>query len=155
VLARDAGWSDGIERLNLGPDVPPVITKVSLVPAGSRRDDAVVPMLIAAKEAGLDITDVIWDRGYSQLSPARNLASAQPGGHPADLPPEGSATHREALLRGRDPHRGPPRERTASQGDVGGHRGDAADDGTGPTAGLTSPTEPSSPLPEGVTGMTW
>jgi hypothetical protein len=51
------------------PDVPPVITMISLVPAGSRRDDAVVPMLIAAKEAGLDITDVIWDRGYSQLSP--------------------------------------------------------------------------------------
>ncbi len=69
VQARDAGWSDGIERLNLGSDVPPVITMVSLVPAGSHRDDAVVPKLIAEKVAGLEIEDVIWDRGYSQLRP--------------------------------------------------------------------------------------
>jgi hypothetical protein len=71
VLARDAKWSNGIDRLNLGPDVPPVITTISLVPAGSRRDDAIVPKLIAAKNAGLDIDDVIWDRGYSQLRPER------------------------------------------------------------------------------------
>ncbi|MEX0985429.1 MAG: hypothetical protein WD096_10335, partial [Actinomycetota bacterium] len=69
VLARDAGWSNGIDRLNLGPDVPPVITTISLVPAGSRRDDAIVPKLIAAKGGGFDIDDVVWDRGYSQLRP--------------------------------------------------------------------------------------
>jgi hypothetical protein len=71
VLARDTGWSDGVERLKLGPDVPPVITMTSLVPAGSRRDDAIVPNLVEAKTAGLDIKDVIWDRGYSQLLPER------------------------------------------------------------------------------------
>lgn len=69
VLARDAGWSDGIERVKLGADVPPVITMAVLSPAGARRDDAVVPRLIEAKEAGLPVDDVIWDRGYSQLSP--------------------------------------------------------------------------------------
>jgi hypothetical protein len=71
VLARDTGWSDGVERLKLGPDVPPVITMISLVPAGSRRDDAIVPKLVEAKEKGLGIKDVIWDRGYSQLLPER------------------------------------------------------------------------------------
>jgi hypothetical protein len=69
VQARDAGWADGIERLHLGPDVPPVITMASLVPAGTRPDDAVVPKLIAEKDAGLPIEDLIWDRGYSQLRP--------------------------------------------------------------------------------------
>jgi hypothetical protein len=69
VQARDAGWADGIERLHLGPDVPPVITMASLVSAGTRPDDAVVPKLIAEKDAGLPIEDLIWDRGYSQLRP--------------------------------------------------------------------------------------
>lgn len=69
VLARDTGWSDGISKVKLGPDVPPVITMISLVPAGSKRDAAVVPKLIAAKEEGFDVDDVIWDRGYSQLLP--------------------------------------------------------------------------------------
>ena len=69
VQIRDTEWSDGIERLNLGPDVPPVITMASLVPAGSRRDDAVVPKLIDAKERWLEVDEVVWDRGYSQLRP--------------------------------------------------------------------------------------
>jgi hypothetical protein len=46
-----------------------VITTISLVPAGSRRDDAIVPKIIAAKADGFDINDVVWDRGYSQLRP--------------------------------------------------------------------------------------
>ena len=69
MLARDTGWSDGISRLKLGPDVPPVITMISLVPAGSKRDAAVVSKLIAAKEDGFAVEDIIWDRGYSQLLP--------------------------------------------------------------------------------------
>jgi hypothetical protein len=46
-----------------------VITTISLVPAGSRRDDAIVPKLIADKAGGFDTDDVVWDRGYSQLRP--------------------------------------------------------------------------------------
>lgn len=69
VQIRDVVWSDGIEKLKLGPDVPPVITMASLVPAGSRRDDAVVPGLIDAKQRWLDVDEVVWDRGYSQLRP--------------------------------------------------------------------------------------
>jgi hypothetical protein len=67
VQVREAGWSDGVERVNLGTDVPPVITMASLAPAGSRRDEAVVPKLIESKQRGYDVDEVVWDRGYSQL----------------------------------------------------------------------------------------
>jgi hypothetical protein len=69
VQIRDTGWSDGIKKLRLGPDVPPVITFASLVSAGSRGDDAVVPKLIDAKQRWLDVYELVWDRGYSQLRP--------------------------------------------------------------------------------------
>jgi hypothetical protein len=69
VQIRDTGWTDGIEKLNLGPDVPSVIKMASLVPAGSRRDDAVVSKLIDSKQRWLDVEEVVWDRGYSQLRP--------------------------------------------------------------------------------------
>ena len=64
---RDAGWSDRIERLSLGPDVPPVILLVPLVPAVCKRDQAAVSKLIGHKRRGLDVGELIWDRGYSQL----------------------------------------------------------------------------------------
>lgn len=67
VRIRDAGWSDGVERVKLGANVPPVIAMAALAPAGSRRDDAVVPKLIDAKQRWLDVDEVVWDRGYSQL----------------------------------------------------------------------------------------
>jgi hypothetical protein len=69
VQTRDVAWSDGIEKVTLGPEVPPVVATVSLVPTGTHRGKAIVPTLIAAKEAGLDIEDVVWDRGYSQSVP--------------------------------------------------------------------------------------
>lgn len=46
-----------------------MITIASLVAAGSRRDDAVVPGLIDAKQRWLDVDELVWDRGYSQLRP--------------------------------------------------------------------------------------
>jgi hypothetical protein len=69
VQARDVVSSDGIERITLGPEVPPVITTVAFVPAGSHRADAIVPTLIAAKDRGWHVENVVWDRGYSQLRP--------------------------------------------------------------------------------------
>jgi hypothetical protein len=103
VLARDTGWSNGIDRVNLGPDVPPVITTTSLVPAGSRRDDSIVPKLIAAKEAGLDIDDVVWDRGYSQLLPENtthplNRAGIQTTFRPKDTQRVARPFSEDALL---------------------------------------------------------
>ncbi len=65
VQTRDLTWSDGAERVSLGPDVPPVITNVSLTPAGSHRATAIVPALVEAKQAGQPIEDVVWDPGYS------------------------------------------------------------------------------------------
>jgi hypothetical protein len=58
-----------LRSLNVGDDVPPLVTTFTLTPAGSHRGDAIVPQLIAAKEAGQDIADVVWDRGYSQSRP--------------------------------------------------------------------------------------
>ena len=103
VLARDAGWSNGIDLLNLGPDVPPVITTISLVPAGSRRDDAIVPKLIAAKAGGFDIDDVVWDRGYSQLRPENtnhplNRAGIQTTFRPKDTQRAARPFSADALL---------------------------------------------------------
>ncbi len=41
------------------------MTTVSLVPAGTHRGRAVVDELIAAKDAGHEFDDVVWDPGYS------------------------------------------------------------------------------------------
>jgi len=75
VQTKDVVWSDGVERVTLGPDVPNVVTNVSLVPAGSHRTNSVVPELVAAKDRGQDISDVIWDPGYS-------LCQAETGYYP-------------------------------------------------------------------------
>ena len=65
VQTRDVRWSDGIERVTLSQEVPPVVTNLALTAAGSHRANAVVPGLVAAKEAGQPIEDVVWDPGYS------------------------------------------------------------------------------------------
>jgi hypothetical protein len=83
-------WSDGIDGVRFGDDVPPVVTTFALTPAGSHRGDAIVPPLIAAKEAGLDIDDVVWDRGYSQLRPETTS-------HPLNR----AGIHQTFLLKGR------------------------------------------------------
>ena len=46
-----------------------MITILSLVPAGTHRGDAIVPLLIDMKDRGHDLDEVVWDRGYSQLRP--------------------------------------------------------------------------------------
>jgi hypothetical protein len=65
VQTRDVKWSNGIDRTTLGPEVPNVVTNLSLVPAGSHRGRAIVPELLSAKERGQVIGDVVWDPGYS------------------------------------------------------------------------------------------
>ena len=52
-----------------GPEVPNVITTCNLVPAGSHRGEAIVRELIASKSEVQDITDVVWDPGYSLCQP--------------------------------------------------------------------------------------
>ncbi|MGA2531364.1 MAG: hypothetical protein ABSG36_19715, partial [Acidimicrobiales bacterium] len=69
VQVRDVRWTDYIERTTLGPEVPNLITTMVLTPAGTHRAKSVVAPLIAAKSAGHDITDVVWDPGYSLCTP--------------------------------------------------------------------------------------
>jgi hypothetical protein len=69
VQVRDVRWTDYIERTTLGPEVPNLITTMVLTPAGTHRAKSIVEPLIAAKRAGHDITDVVWDPGYSLCTP--------------------------------------------------------------------------------------
>ena len=65
VQARDVRWTNHLDRTTLGPEVPGVITSCNLVPAGSHRGRAVVNHLIEAKREGQDLSEVVWDPGYS------------------------------------------------------------------------------------------
>jgi hypothetical protein len=73
VQTRDVRWTDYIERTTLGPEVPGVITTCNLVPAGSHRGEAIVDALIASKPDVQDITDVVWDPGYSLCQPGTTV----------------------------------------------------------------------------------
>lgn len=69
VQARDVRWSNGIDKVTLSDEVPGVVTSFSLNPAGTHRGKAIVDDLIAAKQAGEPIEDVVWDPGYSLCKP--------------------------------------------------------------------------------------
>jgi hypothetical protein len=70
VQVRDAGRSDGREKIAFGPDVPAVITRFALTPAGAPLDQAVVPILEEMNRDDPRVRDLLMDRGYSQLSDA-------------------------------------------------------------------------------------
>lgn len=63
VQARDVKWTNGVDKTSLSDEVPGVGTCFSLVPAGTHRGRAIVDDLIAAKTAGEEIDDVVWDPG--------------------------------------------------------------------------------------------
>ena len=69
VQARDVKWTNYIDKTTFSDEVPGVITCLSLVPAGTHRGRAIVDDLVAAKQAGAPIDDVIWDPGYSLCQP--------------------------------------------------------------------------------------
>lgn len=69
VQTRDVRWTNYIDKTTLGPEVPGVITTCNLVAAGSHRGEAIVAALIASKSDVHDITDVVWDPGYSLCQP--------------------------------------------------------------------------------------
>jgi hypothetical protein len=103
VQTRDVKWSNGIDRTTLGPEVPNVVTNLSLVPAGSHRARAIVPELLSAKERGQELDDVAWDPGYSlshsetayyPLQSAEVHTTFQPATHQRGRRPSGS----DALL---------------------------------------------------------
>jgi hypothetical protein len=71
VQTRDVRWTNNIDKTTLGPEVAGVVTTCNLVAAGSHRGDAIVDALIASKSDIHDITDVVWDPGYSLCQPGR------------------------------------------------------------------------------------
>jgi hypothetical protein len=73
VQTRDVRWTNHVDRTTLGPEVPGVITTCNLVPAGSHRGDAIVEALIASKPEVQDISDVVWDPGYSLCQPGTTV----------------------------------------------------------------------------------
>jgi len=73
VQVRDVRWTNHVDRTTLGPEVPAVITTCNLVPAGSHRGEAIVDDLIASKPDVQEITDVVWDPGYSLCQPATTV----------------------------------------------------------------------------------
>ena len=62
-------WTNGIDKFPCPTRCPGIITCFSLVPAGSHRGKAILEDLIAAKQAGEPIDDVVWDPGYSLCKP--------------------------------------------------------------------------------------
>jgi hypothetical protein len=68
VQARDMKWTNYVDKVSLTDEVPGVITCLSLVPAGTHRGRAIVDDLVAAKQGGAPIDDVVWDPGYSLCS---------------------------------------------------------------------------------------
>jgi len=69
VQTRDVRWTNYCDRTTLGDEVPNVITTLNLVPAGSHRGRAIVDELISYKRNFAEISDVVWDPGYSLCQP--------------------------------------------------------------------------------------
>ena len=69
MQTRDVRWTNYSDRTRLGDEVPNVITTLNLVPAGSHRARAIVDELISCKKSYTEITDVVWDPGYSLCQP--------------------------------------------------------------------------------------
>jgi hypothetical protein len=65
---RDVRSSDGRENVVFGPDVPPVLTRFTLAPAGTPLDETVVAHLEDMNRDERLLSEVLVDRGYSQLS---------------------------------------------------------------------------------------
>ncbi len=69
VQTREVRWTNYCDRTTLGEEVPNVITTLNLVPAGSHRGRAIVDELISCKRDFAEISDVVWDPGYSLCQP--------------------------------------------------------------------------------------
>ena len=67
--ARDVRWTNYVDKVTLSDEAPGVITCFSLDPAGTHRGRAIVDDLVAAKQKGHSLEDVVWDPGYSLCTP--------------------------------------------------------------------------------------
>lgn len=69
VQARDVRWTNYVDKVSLGDEVPNVITSCSLVPAGSHRGKSIVGEIISSSKEFQPVDDVVWDPGYSLCQP--------------------------------------------------------------------------------------
>lgn len=69
VQVRDVKWTNYVDKTTLTDEVPHLIRSAVLVPAGTHRTKTMTPVLIAEKEKGEEIDDVLWDPGYSECLP--------------------------------------------------------------------------------------
>jgi hypothetical protein len=79
VQTREVRWTNYVDQATLGPEVPGVITTCNLVAAGTHRGRAIVDALISANQQGDQLSEVVWDPGYSLCQPrttAHPLAQA-------------------------------------------------------------------------------
>lgn len=89
VQVRDVRSSDGRENVVFGPDVPPVLTRFTLAPAGSPPDATVVPQLQDMNRDERRLRDVLVDRGYSQLSASGMFHPVRRAGMELTFQPKG------------------------------------------------------------------
>lgn len=69
VLTRDVASSNGADKATLSPPVPGLIINHVLVPAGSSRTAAVLPLLLDPRLIQTDVDDVVVDPGYTIPDP--------------------------------------------------------------------------------------
>ena len=70
VQTPDVTYTNGVDVATLGGPVPGLILLSSLVPAGSSKAEAVVPLLLEQKRTGAPIDDIVVDPGYTIPDPA-------------------------------------------------------------------------------------
>ena len=73
-------WSNGADKTVLSDPAPAVILNHALVPAGTHRADAVVPILTDPALRRAPVDDVIVDPGYTILDPDRFFAPLHAAG---------------------------------------------------------------------------
>jgi hypothetical protein len=101
VHARDVKWTNYIDKVSLSDEVPGVVTCLALTPAGTHRGRAIVYDLVAAKQAGAPIDDVVRDPGYSLCSAgSTHHKLARTGIHP-NLPAGHAPARDPTVLRRR------------------------------------------------------
>ena len=77
---RTVQWSNGVDKVAFGAEIPQVVPVASLVPAGSHRGHAITRHILDTKADGVDIAEAIMDPGYSLMRPETMLQPLRQAG---------------------------------------------------------------------------
>jgi len=70
VAIPEVTWTNGVDGIRFGPDVPLVATDLAVTAANAHPPDTVRPLLLDAKTTFDEtITEIVADRGYTQAKP--------------------------------------------------------------------------------------